>query len=277
MNSNCKKIMNLVIILLLLVTLLLNIYSLCNKKSPLNIEILKAGGKENWNIMKQIYESDYYINLTTSEIDAQFAEVNGAENSSDEENNTQSDEDVKILVEDILSTRPVRGDKDARFTILEYTELHCPYCQRHSQSNTINDVLKAFPEKVNSVSMHYIIHGEDALNLAAAMECVAELKSDKFYDVFEEAFNAYPVNMDWLVDIATKLWVNKNDLQSCIDEWRYTKAVEDMMDQWKTVFGVKWTPGNVIIDRETWKFQLIPGAYPADSFIEALNNMWIEE
>jgi protein-disulfide isomerase len=63
----------------------------------------------------------------------------------EEETNSASSEDVKTIVEDMVSNSPIRGDKDARFTIVEYTELHCPYCQRHAQAGTINSVIEKFP------------------------------------------------------------------------------------------------------------------------------------
>jgi hypothetical protein len=75
-----------------------------------------------------------------------------------------------------------------------------------------------FPGEINSISRHYIIHGQTALELAAAMECVAELKSDVYYDVFKKAFEAYPVDMDTLKSIATELGVNSSNLQTCIDD-----------------------------------------------------------
>jgi predicted DsbA family dithiol-disulfide isomerase len=79
--------------------------------------------------------------------------------------------------------------------------------------------------------------------------------------------------MDGLKNIAIELGVNESDLNTCIDEWRYTKAVEDMMNQWAKLFGVSGTPGNVIVDRETGKYEVVPGAYPADTFIEKINAM----
>ena len=97
-------------------------------------------------------------------------------------------EEVKNVVEDMLASTPVRGDKDARFTIVEYTELLCPYCQRHSQQGTINSVIEQFPSEVNSVSRHFIIHWDEATELASAMECIAELNPDAYHPTFEEAF-----------------------------------------------------------------------------------------
>lgn len=97
-------------------------------------------------------------------------------------------EEVKNAVADMLASTPIRGDENARFTIVEYTELLCPYCQRHSQAGTINSVIEQFPGEVNSISRHFIIHGDEALQLAAAMECVAEINPSSFHAIFEEAF-----------------------------------------------------------------------------------------
>ena len=104
------------------------------------------------------------------------------------ENYIAGGDQVKALVEDMLKSTPIRGDKNARFTIIEYTELLCPYCQRHSQEWTINSVMAEFPWEVNSVSRHFIIHGDEALQLASAMECVAELNPDAYHETFEQAF-----------------------------------------------------------------------------------------
>lgn len=252
------------------------------------LNVLSAGWEENLQKMNELYASDAYVKYATEQTewyissfmsaywntDEDNTDTNDEDTvSDDEETNNASVEDVKSTVENMLSTSPIRGDKDARFTIVEYTELHCPFCQRHSQAGTINSVIEQFPGEVNSVSRHFIIHWEDALNLAAAMECVAELKPEVYHNTFEKAFDAYPVDLEGLVSIASELGVDKTNLQTCIDEWRYTKAVEDMMNQASSLFGVNGTPGNVIIDRETGKYKLVSGAYPVEDFVNAINEL----
>lgn len=252
-----------------------------------NLNVLSAGWHENLKKMNDLYSSEAYIKYATEQTDwyiSSFMSTYGTtdedstdtdveEDTTDEEINNASSDDVKTIVEDMVANNPIRGDKDARFTIVEYTELHCPYCQRHSQAGTINSVIEQFPGEVNSVSRHFIIHGEDALNLASAMECVAELKPDVYHQTFDKAFEAYPVDIDALINIATELGVNKSALQSCVDEWKYKQAINDWMTQASTLFGVNWTPGNVIIDRETGKFKLVSGAYPVDEFVNAINEL----
>ena len=87
----------------------------------------------------------------------------------------------------------------------------------------------------------------------------------------EPSDNQY-ASLDTLRDIAVNLGTDKDSLQTCIEEWRYVQAVNDMMNQANQLFGVNWTPGNVIIDRQTGNFKLVSGAQPADAFVPSLSN-----
>ena len=248
-----------------------------------NLNVLSAGGEENLKKMNELYSSEAYVKYATEQTDgyvssflAQFgneADDTTAQAEDETDANIAGGEDIKAVVEDMLASSPIRWDENARFTIVEYTELHCPYCQRHSQEGTINAVIEQFPGEVNSISKPFIIHGEDALNLAAAMECVAELKPEVYHETFEKAFDAYPVDMDNLISIAAGLGVDEAGLKTCVDEGRYVQAVNDMMNQGSQLFGVNGTPGNVIIDRETGNYRLVSGAYPVDEFVKAINEL----
>lgn len=283
MNNNCKLTWYIITTILLVLLLISNICVLNRQKNGVStsngadawdVEIMKVGWQENWDKIEKIYKNQDYIDQQTQAIDETIAEINGSYGE-DTTSTSQWNENVSAIVENLLATAPVRGDKNARFTIIEYTELMCPYCQRHSNNGTIESVMEQFPGEVNSVSRHYIIHWQTALELAALVECVGELKPDVYYDVFEKGFEewTYPASVDTLKNIATNLGVNWSQLQTCIDEWRYLQAVQDMMNQWATVFGISGTPGNVIYDRETGKYQVLPGAYPAENFVEIINNM----
>jgi len=276
MECKCKKCWYIISAILLVFVLAINVLLYIKQTKYLNFSIAQAGGIENWEKIQKIYSSDKWKEEQTSSIDTYLAQFNaqyGDSNTNSDTTSSETNPDVSAIVENLLASAPVRGDKDARFTIIEYTELLCPYCQRHSVNGTIESVMEQFPWEVNSISRHYIIHGQTALELAAAMECVAELKPDVYYDVFGKAFEAYPVDMDTLKNIAVELWVNSSNLQTCIDEWRYLQAVSDMMNQWATVFGISGTPGNVIYDRETGKYQVLPGAYPTENFVDMINSM----
>jgi protein-disulfide isomerase len=169
-------------------------------------------------MIEQIYKTKAWGDQQAESIDYTVEQFRSQYKSESETNTDEPSPEVADIVEDLLATAPVRGNKDARFTIIEYTELLCPYCQRHSTNGTIQAVMDKYPGEVNSVSRHYIIHGQPAVELAAAMECIAELKPTVYYDAFEKAFEAYPVDLDTLKTIATDLGVKKADLEKCIDE-----------------------------------------------------------
>ena len=141
--------------------------------TPGNVIVDRENG--NYILVSGAYPVDEFVNAINEY-------KNGAENF------VAWGDEVKNVVEDMLANTPIRGDENARFTIVEYTELLCPYCQRHSQQGTINTVIDQFPGEVNSVSRHFIIHGDEALQLASAMECVAELNPAAYHETFEEAF-----------------------------------------------------------------------------------------
>ncbi len=141
--------------------------------TPGNVIVDRETG--NYILVSGAYPVDEFVNAINEY-------KNGAENY------IAGGDEVKNVVENMIANTPVRGDENARFTIIEYTELLCPFCQRHSQAGTINSVMEQFPWEVNSVSRHFIIHGDEALQLASTMECIAELNPSAYYETFEEAF-----------------------------------------------------------------------------------------
>ena len=275
MKNSCKLILSTIAVLLLIGLLWINIYTLTSPKGDdsRDVEIMKVGWQENRDKIEKIYTHSDYIDQQTQAIDQTIEQFNDTYSEWEDNTSSLSSADATEVVENLLATAPIHWDKNARFTIIEYSELLCWFCQRQSVNGTIQSVIDKFPGEVNSVSRHYIIHWKTALDLAAAIECVAELKSDVYYDVFKKAFEAYPVDMDTLKNIAVELWVDSNNLNTCIEEGRYLQAVEDMMNQWRTVFGITGTPGNVIYDRENGKYQVLPGAYPVENFVSIIESM----
>jgi hypothetical protein len=45
------------------------------------------------------------------------------------------------------------------------------------------------------------------------------------------------------------------------------------MNTWTNIFGITWTPGNVIINTETLEYEVISWAYPAQTFRDAIERL----
>jgi protein-disulfide isomerase len=114
--------------------------------------------------MNEVYQSEAYVQYATeqtAQTESYFGLGDGTatvDETDDTPSITSGGDDIKSVVENMLASSPIRGDENARFTIVEYTELLCPYCQRHSSEGTINAVIDQFPGEVNSISKSFIIH-----------------------------------------------------------------------------------------------------------------------
>lgn len=289
----CKeKSYHALVIIILLVMLALNLLSFFKKDSVLKLETIKVGWVENMEAVQKLYKSDSYIAQQTAAIDQALSQLpaedivtklTGNEENMEEnlnEENIENDNELVEVNKDMISSLNeikkswiIQWDKNARFTILEYSELMCPYCKRQSNQWTIDTVLKKYPNDVNTIFRSFIVHAP-AAKLAEGIECVNELDAKKHHDFIKNAFAKNgTLTTDILVGIADDLWINDDDMQKCLDSGKYSDSVSKQTTEGRNLFGVTGTPGNVIIDKETGKFVLIPGAYPPEKFIEEIEKL----
>lgn len=274
--------LGIVIIVLLAINLIFNTINFFNKwvgaNSTLAIEQLKAGGAENFDIMTQIFKSPKYQeqqkkNLLQTlesfkwEAEAQWDTQKVAVD-------TTNNADMVKKIKNIMDDAHILWNKDARFTILEYSEFFCPYCKRQHDQGTIETVMKNFDGNVNTVHRHFIVH-PGAERYSEASECIADIEGvDAYYKFIDKAFGLSSAINDASLDTIIKdMWRNSKKIHACIDDGTFANKIDAETQEGRSLFGIKGTPGNVIIDHKTGKFVLIPGAYPAEKFIEEINKL----
>jgi protein-disulfide isomerase len=86
----------------------------------------------------------------------------------------------------VLGDAPIRGDSNAKITIVEYSDFQCPYCQ--AATPTINQILNEYKGKVKLAYKHLplSIH-KNAQKAAEASECAKE--QGKFWEYHDLLFN----------------------------------------------------------------------------------------
>jgi len=266
MSKKC----NVWVIVLLLLILILNILTLF-KKDARTIETLKVGWADNMEKIEQLYSSSEYISQQTTAIDQTLSQINNVDTeNTDTDEEISSSEDIIQKLEKITANGVDHWKKSARFTILEYSNFGCWYCRRQSVQWVIDEVIKKYPNDVNSVFRNFGQYPQ----LWEAIECVWELKRNMRHKFIKQLFATDSwLDTDTILSIAWTLGVNKNSLTECIDSGKYTQEVNDQTNEWRNLFGISGTPGNVIIDRETWKFVVIPWAYPVEKFVEEIEKL----
>lgn len=163
----------------------------------------------------------------------------------------------------------ILGDKNAKLTLISYSDLECPYCKTFHP--TLKQLLTDYDGKVNVVFRNYpLSFHANAPKEAEAALCVGKLGGgDKYWEFIDKIFERTTSNgtgfaLTALGPLAKEIGVNQTKFQTCLDSGEMTKKVTDDTADGNTG-GVTGTPSTLIVDPKTGKtLSGIPGAYPLD-------------
>jgi protein-disulfide isomerase len=177
-----------------------------------------------------------------------------------------------------IRNSPYLGDKGkAKIAIVEYTDYLCPYCQRHS-----DDTMKALiDEYVDTGKAIYVFkkyplefYGQLSVDAANATLCVNEIAGiDTFLSFHSDVFLVS--STDELSSAASKLGVDMDKYNACMQENRYEKEIYESMEDGVQA-GVQGTPGfvvGILSEDGTVKGKLIAGAYPFEYFKSIIDDL----
>ena len=279
-----KKVETSVLIAVFLgINLLLMIYVAFFKRDALRLETLKVGGPENMALVTKLYESDQNKQQNKSSIEQALASLNWAQAPAAQQPtpDTTATTTAPATAGDaakfaaIEKDGYIKGNKNARITIIEYSDLLCPFCKRHFAAQTLENLVAKYPNDVNMEFREMPLpqlHPTAPIWAQGAV-CVGKLAGgDKFYAYIAEAFKASEFTEASVTDIAVKLGINKSKFASCLTSPE-TLATVAAQTQEGNGFGVNGTPGNVIVDNQKGTFQLLAGAYPSADFEKIINSI----
>jgi len=161
----------------------------------------------------------------------------------------------------------VRGNADAKITLIEYSDFECPFCA--SFHPTMLQVMKEYGDDVRWVYRHYpLSFHPQAQKAAETSECVAKLKGkDAFWEFSDKIFAentklAGSLTAESAQTIAVAMGVDATALKTCVDSGEMAAKVKaDMTDG--TGAGISGTPGTIILAADG-QAELIPGAVSFD-------------
>ncbi|MDB4977889.1 MAG: DSBA-like thioredoxin protein [Candidatus Peribacteria bacterium] len=171
-----------------------------------------------------------------------------------------------------VATDRIRGPKNAKVTIVEYSDIQCPYCKRHHP--TMLKLMELYPNDVNWVYRHFPLQSIHpfAQKAAEATECLVEQKKDKFWDYLDAIIALDPMSEDSYLTVAKTFGVNEAKFKDCVTSGKYAQKVADQQNGGVSA-GVQGTPANFIIDNATKKSVSIDGAAPLSSFQSAIDGI----
>ena len=247
------------------------------------LNALSAWGTENMNKMIQMYKSDAYVKQATEWTDAQISSFNNETNNgtswetivNNDESNTETESygSEWTLTADEIAKLKVNGviywPENARITILEFADASCGFCKRQiGQDKTVDNVMAQYPNDVNVIFKNFPIFNETA---AEAMACAEDyLSPESYHEYVIAVFSADDAtSVDALANLAANYGADASTITSCVNNWQKASEVSATMTEGQS-FGITGTPSSVIINNESGKFWLVPGAYPAETFVETI-------
>jgi len=176
---------------------------------------------------------------------------------------------AEISIRDIDKNDHIKGDRKAKVTIVEYSDLECPFCKRFHQ--TMQQVVDKYDDKdVAWVYRHFpldTLHRK-ARPEAIATECAAE--QGKFWEltdlIVDRTTSNDGLDLSKLSDYAAEIGLNVSKFETCLDSEEAAKRVQEDADD-AVAAGGRGTPYSIILgpDGETIP---LSGAQPL-SAIEA--------
>jgi protein-disulfide isomerase len=177
-----------------------------------------------------------------------------------------------------LGDKPFKGDKDAKLTLVEFSDYQCPFCSRHFRE-TLPQIKK---EYINTGKVKYVLRDfpiesihRDAFKAAEAASCAGQ--QGKYWEMHDRLFeNQNQLGVEELPKHARAIGLNPSTFQECLNSGKQaTEIRKDIEDGQKA--GVNGTPtfflGVQDADSQTIKvLRMIVGAQPHAQFKEAIES-----
>jgi protein-disulfide isomerase len=191
----------------------------------------------------------------------------------DEPSEPPKPKEVVVSVDD----DPLKGEKTARVTLIEFSDYQCPFCARFSRET----LPKIEAEYIKTGKVKYVFRDfpivtlhKDAFKLAEAADCAGE--QEKYWEMHDRLFASQKsLKLEDLPKHAEALGLNRAAFETCLKSEKYFKEVQaDFKDGLKA--GVKSTPtfflGVTHENENTIKaLRTVAGAQPYAVFKEAID------
>jgi len=189
--------------------------------------------------------------------------------------NERADTSISMdQLKSIVSSSIIKGNAKARFLIIEYSDLQCPFCKRQWDDKTIETVIKDYDGKVASAFRSFPLSFHNySTSGAYALECVALQDKSRYYDFIDWVLWRWLNSETDLHKVAQELDLDLKRLKDCMATSTVQILVSKQIEQGINLFGISWTPGNVILDTITGKYKVIVGAQPASEFKKVLDKI----
>ncbi|MDR2338033.1 MAG: thioredoxin domain-containing protein [Deltaproteobacteria bacterium] len=156
-----------------------------------------------------------------------------------------------------IGNSPVKGNKNAKVTVVEVSDFECPYCSRGKA--VIDEVLKAYPKEVKVVFKNLPLSFHQNAK-PAALAALAAGEQKKFWEMHNLIFdNQRELSREKYLEFAKQLKLDLKKFEKDMDGEKLAKQLDNDIEM-AGKLGVQGTPGFFINGTP------IRGALPFEAF-----------
>jgi len=176
----------------------------------------------------------------------------------------------------------IYGKPDAIISIIEYSDFECPFCKQFGDIPM--QVVDAMPNQVNLVWRNFPLpfHDPVASKEAIAAVCAAQQGgNDAFWKFARSIFESTRSNgqgmpaekgSDAIETLAKKQGMQMEQFNTCINSEAVKKQVQADLEDGANA-GINGTPGIILINHKTGRFNVLAGAVPAEVLKQEVSNL----
>ena len=189
-----------------------------------------------------------------------------ARKNQEERQKAEMEEQFKNPVKIDAGSSPSKGPKNAKVTIIEFSDFQCPYCSK--ANDTVEKIAKAYPKDVKIVFKNLPLPFHKQAD-PAARAALAAGKQGKFWEMHDVLFAKQRELSDALYEAeAKKLGLDVAKFKKDMDAEDVKKQVKDDMALAEK-HGIRGTPGFFV------NGVAVKGAYPFEHFKKIIDR-WLE-
>ncbi len=177
-----------------------------------------------------------------------------------------------------MSGATIEGSKDATITIIEYSDMECPFCVRlHNDIALWKKVQAKYGTKVNYIfkNNRWVNHKNTEKKALSAL-CIKKIGGDKPYIAFyNEVLSASSTRLYPLTRIPAflrKQKISRVQYNACMKDPSTLSQYNNETNEAQK-YDLGGTPGVIILNHKTLKFDTVLGAYPIETFEEKIDKI----
>lgn len=242
----------------------------------MKIEYSKVWGKDNYEILNKLQMDQI------KQVIEYYKQNPDAQNGAQAENPSANADTGNKVISDVAALKEgyfIEGNQDADITWIEYSDLECPFCKKLHDSGTKNSVVAKYEWKVNYMFKHFPLDFHvNAQKESEALECAGELAGgEAYFKMRDEIFTRTTAGgegfaLGKLPELASELWMDATAFKTCLDSGKYKDKVIAAMTEGQG-YGINGTPGNLIINNRTGKYEVVSWAQPQSNFESVINKL----